>query len=154
MEIRQCNRNPFFLANFAYDGKFSDGNSFCLRIPERDVVEFASALLQAYKDDAEGKVKATPPHVHITENGNVFHDGKVEQIKNDKMDDAVEKLQAVAKSFNDMFHNGCSYKIKIVNPAGYLKHEPTGYTISVYKPISQFKAFMLNWCFGLKYKKI
>lgn len=43
------------------------------------------------------------------------------------MDNAVEKLQAVGKAFDDMFHNGCSHKIK---------------------------AFMLNWCFGLKYKKI
>lgn len=66
------------------------------------------------------------------------------------MDDVVEKLQAVGKAFDDMFHNGCSHKIKVVN----LEHEPTGYTISVYKPVSRFKAFMLNWCFGLKYKKI
>lgn len=37
---------------------------------------------------------------------------------------------------------------------GYLRHEPTGYTISVYKPISRFNRIMLRWCFGLKYEKI
>lgn len=81
MKIKQCNRNPFFLADFAYDGEFSDGNRFCLRIPESDVVEFANTLLQAYKEDIDGKVKVTPPHIHITENGNVFHDSQVERIK-------------------------------------------------------------------------
>lgn len=81
MKIQQCNRNPFFLADFAYDGTFSDGNHFCLRIPESDVVEFANTLLQAYKEDMDGKVKVTPPHIHITENENVVHDGKVERIK-------------------------------------------------------------------------
>lgn len=70
------------------------------------------------------------------------------------MDDVVEKFQAVGKAFDDMFHNGCSHKIKVVKPVGYFEHEPTGYRISVYEPISRFKAFMLNWCFGLKYKKI
>lgn len=35
MEIKQCNRNLFFLADFAYDGVFSDGNEFGLRIPEK-----------------------------------------------------------------------------------------------------------------------
>lgn len=28
MKIKQCNRNPLFLADFAYDGEFSDGNHF------------------------------------------------------------------------------------------------------------------------------
>lgn len=81
MKIKQCNRNPLFLADFAYDGEFSDGNHFCLRIPESDVVEFANTLLQAYKEDMDGKVKVTPPHIHITENENVFHDSQVERIK-------------------------------------------------------------------------
>ncbi len=58
-----------------------NGNHFCLRIPEGDVVEFANTLLKAYKEDIDGKVKVTPPHIHITENGNVIHDGKVERIK-------------------------------------------------------------------------
>lgn len=66
-----------FLADFAYDGVFSDGNSFCLRIPEKDVVEFVNTLFKAYKDDIDGKVKATPPHIHITDSGNIYHDGEV-----------------------------------------------------------------------------
>ena len=81
MKIKQCNRNPYFLADFAYDGEFSDGRHFELRIPEKDVEEFATKLLQAYKDDMDGKVKVIPPHVHITEKGNIFHDGSV--VKNE-----------------------------------------------------------------------
>ena len=34
MRVKQCNRNPFFLADFAYDGRFSDGEEFSLGIPE------------------------------------------------------------------------------------------------------------------------
>lgn len=79
--IKQCHRNPYWLADFVYKGKFSDGFEFNLRIPEKDVEEFATKLLQAYKDDKDGKVKVIPPHVHITEKGNVFHDGSV--IKNE-----------------------------------------------------------------------
>ena len=81
MKIKQCNRNPYFLADFAYDGEFSDGGHFELRIPEKDVEEFATKLLQAYKDDKDGKVKVVPPHVHITAKGAIFHDGSV--IKNE-----------------------------------------------------------------------
>lgn len=44
--------------------------------------------------------------------------------------------------------------LKTLMPIGYLKHDPTGYTISVYKPISRFKRIMLRWAFGLKYKPI
>lgn len=77
MEIKRCNRNPFFLADFAYDGTFSDGNPFCLRIPEKDVIEFCNTLLKAYQNDMDGKVEVMPPHVHVTDNGNVFHDGEV-----------------------------------------------------------------------------
>lgn len=40
------------------------------------------------------------------------------------------------------------------NPIGYLGHEPTGYNIAVYKPISRFHALMLRWCFGVKYERI
>lgn len=81
MKIKQCNRNPYFLNDFAYDGLFSDGEHFELRIPEKDVEEFATKLLQAYKDDKDGKVKVVPPHVHITAKGAIFHDGSV--IKNE-----------------------------------------------------------------------
>ena len=77
MEVSQCNRNPMFLADFAYDGIFSDGNRFCLRIPEEDVVEFANTLLKAYQDDMDGKVEVIPPHIHITNSGNIYHDGKI-----------------------------------------------------------------------------
>ncbi|WP_290437774.1 hypothetical protein [Muribaculum intestinale] len=40
------------------------------------------------------------------------------------------------------------------NPVGYLKHEPTGCSLAVYKPISRFHALMLRWCFGVKFEKI
>lgn len=81
MKIKQCNRNPYSLADFAYDGEFIDGNTFCLRIPEEDVEEFATNLLKAYEDDKKGKVKVVPPHIHITAKGAIFHDGSV--IKNE-----------------------------------------------------------------------
>lgn len=61
----------------------------------------------------------------------------------------IEKLQAFSKACEDMWNNG----INIPLPIGYLVHEPTNYSIAVYKPISRFKAFMLRYCFGLKYKK-
>ena len=83
MRIEQCNRNPYFLSDFAYDGEFSDGNKFYLRIPEKDVEEFATKLLQAYKEKKKKKIKVVPPHVHITEKGNIFHDGSV--IKNKQL---------------------------------------------------------------------
>lgn len=77
MKIKQCNRNPFWLSDFAYDGEFADGEKFCLRIPEEDVVEFATTLLQAYKDDKDGKVEVTMPHICVSGNKSVFIDGKV-----------------------------------------------------------------------------
>lgn len=79
MEIKQCNRNPFFLADFAYDGTFSDGEGFCLRIPEKDVVPFAEALLKAYADDKNGDVRVTMPYVKYIGGKPVFVDGKVER---------------------------------------------------------------------------
>lgn len=45
------------------------------------------------------------------------------------------------------------YNIKLPDPIGMLKHKPTRTSISVYKPISRFKALMLKWCFGLEYKR-
>lgn len=84
MEIKQCNRNPFFLADFAYDGKFSDGNEFSLRIPEKDVVSFAEALLKAYADDMNGDVVVTMPHITYIDGKPVFVDGKVERINKKK----------------------------------------------------------------------
>ena len=41
-----------------------------------------------------------------------------------------------------------------IKPIGKLTHEPTGYTLAVYKPISRFKRLMLKWCFGVKFEKI
>jgi len=63
----------------------------------------------------------------------------------------TERLQAVLEHFDDIKRN--NYIIKMPMPVGFLRHEPTGQTINVYKPISRFKALMLRWCFGLKYKK-
>lgn len=45
------------------------------------------------------------------------------------------------------------YSIKLPDPIGRLVHEPTMTRLSVYKPISRFKALMLKWCFGIKYEK-
>ncbi len=61
----------------------------------------------------------------------------------------IKKYMAVKKACEDMANNG----IIIPTPIGYLEHKPTLTHITVYKPISRFKAFMLRWCFGLKYKK-
>lgn len=80
MKIKQCNRNPFFPADFAYDGTFSDGEEFGLRIPEKDVVSFAAALLKAYADDMNGDVVVTMPHIAYIEGKPVYVDGKVERI--------------------------------------------------------------------------
>lgn len=84
MKIKQCNRNPLFLPDFAYDGTFSDGEEFSLRIPERDVVQFAEALLKAYADDRNGDVVVTMPHITYTDGKPVFVDGKVERINKKK----------------------------------------------------------------------
>lgn len=80
MKIKQCNRNPLFLPDFAYDGTFSDGEEFSLRIPEKDVIPFAEALLKAYADDMNGDVVVTMPHIMYIDGKPVFVDGKVERI--------------------------------------------------------------------------
>lgn len=53
-------------------------------------------------------------------------------------------------SIDDVFRNGYTIKMAI----GKLIHDPTGYSIAVYKPISRFKRLMLRLCFGLKFEKI
>lgn len=68
------------MPDFAFDGVFSDGNEFCLRIPEKDVVPFAEALLKAYADDMNGDVKVTMPHITYIDGRPVFVEGKVERI--------------------------------------------------------------------------
>ena len=80
MEIEQCNRNPLFLADFAYDGEFSDGEQFSLRIPEEDVKEFAITLLKAYEDDMCGRVRVSMPYILIEDGKATFVDGKVERV--------------------------------------------------------------------------
>lgn len=45
-------------------------------------------------------------------------------------------------------------RIIVPQPIGYLRHDPTGYSLAVYKPIPRFHALMLRWCFGVKYIKI
>lgn len=79
MKIQKCNRNPFFMADFAYEGVFSDGNRFCLRIPEKDVVQFAETLLKAYVDDKNGDVVVTPPYIAEVGGKRVVVDGYVER---------------------------------------------------------------------------
>lgn len=46
------------------------------------------------------------------------------------------------------------YTVKLPDPIGQLVHEPTMSRISVYRPTSRFKRFMLRRCFGLKFEKI
>lgn len=84
MEIKQCNRNPFFLADFAYDGEFSDGEKFCLRIPEKDVIPFAETLLKAYADDMNGDVVVTMPYIKHEDGRPIFVEGKVERVNKEK----------------------------------------------------------------------
>lgn len=84
MEIKQCNRNPFFLPDFAYDGVFSDGNEFGLRIPEKDVIPFAEALLKAYADDMNGDVMVTMPYIKYEDGHAIFVEGKVERVNKKK----------------------------------------------------------------------
>lgn len=84
MTIQQCNRNPFFLADFAYDGVFSDGNEFGLRIPEKDVIPFAEALLKAYADDMNGDVMVTMPYIKYEDGHAIFVEGKVERVNKKK----------------------------------------------------------------------
>lgn len=61
-------------------------------------------------------------------------------------------MMELRKAIDDVFRNG--YTIEWTKPIGKLIHEPTKAEISVYKPISRFKALMLRWCFGLNYEKI
>ena len=83
MKVEKCHRNPLFIGDFAYDGEFSDGNPFSLRIPEDDIVEFAQTLLNAYNKDKNGEVKITFPAIAITEDGLKFIKGKIEAVKKD-----------------------------------------------------------------------
>lgn len=68
------------------------------------------------------------------------------------MKQTMTAMMDLRKSIDDVFRSG--HTIEWVKPIGYLRHEPTGYSLAVYKPISRFKAFMLKHCFGLKFEKI
>ena len=102
MKIKQCNRNPYFMADLAYDGEFSDGGHFELRIPEKDVEEFATKLLQAYKDDKDRKVKVIPPHVHILKKVIFFTMGVLLKTNNMKISQVIKKLQEIQKEKGDV----------------------------------------------------
>ena len=41
--------------------------------------------------------------------------------------------------------------IKVFNPIGHLRHEPTKISFQIYKKINWFQRFMLKLCFGLTY---
>lgn len=66
-------------------------------------------------------------------------------IANDRIKDKQQTLDMMGAA-------SCNVKPREV--VGQLVHEPTDTSISVYKPIGKFKAWMLYKCFGLKYKKI
>lgn len=68
------------------------------------------------------------------------------------MKQTMAAMMDLRKSIDDVFRSG--HTIEWAKPIGYLKHDPTGYSLAVYKPISRFKAFMLKHCFGLKFEKI
>lgn len=68
------------------------------------------------------------------------------------MKQTMAAMMDLRKSIDDVFRSG--HTIEWVKPIGYLKHEPTGYSLAVYKPISRFKRLMLRWAFGLKFEKI
>lgn len=64
----------------------------------------------------------------------------------------VDKISAAQRDLDAMAEAG--YDFKPESPIGWIVHEPTKTQFSVYKPIGWFKRKMIEWCFGLKYKKI
>lgn len=48
----------------------------------------------------------------------------------------------------------CGYRISAPKYVAQLRHEPTRTNIYIYESIGWFKRLMLNWCFGLKYRKL
>lgn len=71
-------------------------------------------------------------------------------IGQSKIKDAVAGIKAMQ---DEIFQQSLN-SVMLPKEIGYLKHEPTGYSLAVYKPISRFKRLMLRWAFGLKYEKI
>lgn len=68
-------------------------------------------------------------------------------------DERVKLTTNIDKVYLTTSEEPTEARIIVPQPVGYLRHEPTGYTLAVYKPISRFKTQMLKWCFGLKYEK-
>lgn len=68
-----------FLADFAIEGNFSDGNPFYLRVPEQDIIPFCESILRALVDDINGDVKVTHPHVRINDGKAVFYKGGIKK---------------------------------------------------------------------------
>lgn len=48
----------------------------------------------------------------------------------------------------------CGNRVSEPKPIAQLEHTPTHANIAVYEPIGWFKRVMLNWCFGLKCKRL
>ena len=71
---------------------------------------------------------------------------------NDKLKEALTEELIANTTVYDARWDSC--RIAVPKIYGYLEHEPTKSSLSCYKPIGWFKRLMLNWCFGLKYKKI
>lgn len=77
------------------------------------------------------------------------------EIFDDGWSDERVKLTAnINKVYLTTSEEPAEARIIVPQPIGYLRHEPTGYSLAVYKPISRFHALMLRWCFGVKYEKI
>ena len=77
------------------------------------------------------------------------------EIFDDGWSDERVKLTAnINKVYLTTSEEPTEARIIVPQSIGYLRHEPTGYSLAVYKPISRFHARMLRWCFGVKYEKI
>lgn len=77
------------------------------------------------------------------------------EIFDDGWSDERVKLTAnINKVYLTTSEEPTEARIIVPQSIGYLRHEPTGYSLAVYKPISRFRALMLRWCFGVKFEKI
>ena len=77
------------------------------------------------------------------------------EIFDDGWSDERVKLTAnINKVYLTTSEEPTEARIIVPQSIGYLRHEPTGYSLEVYKTISRFHALMLWWCFVLKYEKI
>lgn len=71
--------------------------------------------------------------------------------------DTAARLMAVLHEYGN--NEGFTYNqrfqgLTLPKAIGTLRHDPTGQSFVVYKPISRFKRLMLRWAFGLKFEKI